>query len=573
MGISWYQWTSLPAKTAIEDAKGCHWEGYEQIGSVPKPFTCSCAEFVVLRSLCTVTEVQEIIDIGVATLDERVQEGLSQHIDTVDGWPTFEWHPMAYGGYDQRMENVLRPIVEQRLTPYIRRRFNEPGAVACTALFRRYEEEERRVHPVHFDHQSFATVVVGLNPGEFQGGLFVQGDITRDPQFIDLRLGDAAVHQYDLHHGVAVVQGKRYSLIFWFMDSWQACLKNTRFWYKKSAEAGVPDAMCNWAVCLEQGDGSGQPPSLDAAMSWYRRAISLGHLQAMNNVAKLLWEGSQLPADPHQALDLWQRSALGGYTTAQRNLGSIFLTGHGGRVPVDVCEGIRLLKLAAGKGDIEAMFKLGYHGRATCDPGLTCFLKKAADMGHPYACLFLAEIYRTGEIGFPCDVDTMLRYLRWSAHLGIPQAINDLGLLYCSGALVDRNGALGATLLRKAAELNNASGQMNLALCYQRGVGVDVDLEKALFWCRQAATQQHNMAMAMLPDIEAAVKRSPPRNDQDRFLTKDHSAIGTQMVMSTNGTNKDSSPTDFMKKRGYQMHAEEDTVLDFPVTLQWERVD
>jgi len=528
MAVQWYQWPGLPQRIAIEDGTGGRWEGEELRGTAQKPHVDLQVDFGLVSALCTQEEVTEIIRIGKATLAERVQRGDSRHIDSVDGWPTFEWHPMTYGNYDRRLEHVLRPIVETRLTPYVRRRFNVPEAVACTALFRRYVDEERRVHPVHFDHQSFATAVVGLNPGEFEGGLFVQGDITRGPDFIALGRGDVVVHQYDLHHGVRVTAGARYSLIFWFMDTRAACLQNTRFWYRSAAEAGVPDAMCNWAACLEQGDGSGQAPSFEAALPWYERAIALGHVQSMNNLAKILWEGEAVPTDVGKAVALWQRSAEGGYTTAQRNLGSVYLTGGGGRVPVNVYDGLRLLKLAAEKGDIEASFKLGYHGRASKDAGLVRYLRRAADLGHPHACSFIADMYRLGEFGFPRDLASTAQYLRWAAHLDVPEAMNNLGRMYCTGEGVDADGAKAAALFRRAADLDDPSGKMNLALCYQRGVGVGIDLVEALIWCRRAAAQKHGMAEMLLPQLEASANvgvsssSAQPDNDEGGGDNNDH---------------------------------------------------
>ena len=57
-----------------------------------------------------------------------------------------------------------------------------------------------------------------------------------------------------------------------------------------------------------------------------------------------------------------------------------------------------MLRLAAEKGDLEAFFKLGYHGRVNQKPDLVIYLKRAADLGHPNACAFLAEMCRVGAL-------------------------------------------------------------------------------------------------------------------------------------------------------------------------------
>lgn len=51
---------------------------------------------------------------------------------------------------------------------------------------------------------------------------------------------------------------------------------------------------------------------------------------------------------------------------------------------------------------------------------------------------------------------------------------------------------------RKAAELGNADGQVNLADCYARGVGVAKDEVEAVKWLRKAAAQGYSRAQCKL---------------------------------------------------------------------------
>ena len=51
---------------------------------------------------------------------------------------------------------------------------------------------------------------------------------------------------------------------------------------------------------------------------------------------------------------------------------------------------------------------------------------------------------------------------------------------------------------RKAAEQGNADGQVNLADCYARGVGVAKDEVEAVKWLRKAAAQGYNRAQCQL---------------------------------------------------------------------------
>jgi len=50
-------------------------------------------------------------------------------------------------------------------------------------------------------------------------------------------------------------------------------------WYTKGAEAGLPKAMFNLGVCLDEGQGVAAPDCL-AAADWYSRAADAGHGEA-----------------------------------------------------------------------------------------------------------------------------------------------------------------------------------------------------------------------------------------------------------------------------------------------------
>jgi len=62
-------------------------------------------------------------------------------------------------------------------------------------------------------------------------------------------------------------------------------------WFTKGAEAGLPKAMFNLGVCLEQGEGMAAPDNT-AAADWYRRAADAGVGKAANNLSRMYGVGS-----------------------------------------------------------------------------------------------------------------------------------------------------------------------------------------------------------------------------------------------------------------------------------------
>jgi TPR repeat protein len=57
-------------------------------------------------------------------------------------------------------------------------------------------------------------------------------------------------------------------------------------WYTKAAQAGLPDAMFDVGLMLDQGEGM-EAPNHPAAADWYKRAAELGNGSAANNLGNM----------------------------------------------------------------------------------------------------------------------------------------------------------------------------------------------------------------------------------------------------------------------------------------------
>lgn len=80
-----------------------------------------------------------------------------------------------------------------------------------------------------------------------------------------------------------------------------------------------------------------------------------------------------------------------------------------------------------------------------------------------------------------------LQWLKASAELGSPDAMNQVGLRYLAGEGVDKDDAQGAEWFRKAADKGNAAGAYNLAYSYAEGRGISQDKGQAAHWYTVAA--------------------------------------------------------------------------------------
>ena len=81
------------------------------------------------------------------------------------------------------------------------------------------------------------------------------------------------------------------------------------------------------------------------------------------------------------------------------------------------------------------------------------------------------------------------------AEQGYPLAECQIGYFYYDGLGVEKNLDKAVWWTRRAADHGDRDGQCNLAWFYEDGIGVEQDLEQAAFWYRQAALQDHDLAI------------------------------------------------------------------------------
>ena len=81
------------------------------------------------------------------------------------------------------------------------------------------------------------------------------------------------------------------------------------------------------------------------------------------------------------------------------------------------------------------------------------------------------------------------------AEQGYPLAECQIGYFYYDGLGVEKDLDKAVWWTRRAADHGDRDGQCNLAWFYEDGIGVERDMEQAAFWYRQAALQDHDLAI------------------------------------------------------------------------------
>ena len=250
----------------------------------------------------------------------------------------------------------------------------------------------------------------------------------------------------------------------------------------------------------------------------------------------------------------FQKAAEGGKTAAQLELSDYYRAGKG--VPEDWTESLKWLRRAADAGDARGEFALadqysvGFgEPRSTNDTPVQ-LLMRAAAKDNPDATIALARRYQYGAgvetdfwraatLYFKLDLhehqamasgislwlaaarDSSLppedAFGRFAVHYlrairNSPASQNQIGQYLRDGWNTPANPTLAVKYFRTAAQQKDRSAQKNLGLAYERGVGVEKDLQQAISWYGSAAENGLPEAAVAKARLEKEMStQSPPK--------------------------------------------------------------
>ena len=91
------------------------------------------------------------------------------------------------------------------------------------------------------------------------------------------------------------------------------------------------------------------------------------------------------------------------------------------------------------------------------------------------------------------------------AEQGYPLAECQIGYFYYDGLGVEKDLEKALYWTRRAAEHGDRDGQCNLAWFYEDAIGVERDIEQAKHWYRLAALQNHDLAIEKCKELGVAL--------------------------------------------------------------------
>lgn len=197
----------------------------------------------------------------------------------------------------------------------------------------------------------------------------------------------------------------------------------------------------------------------------YEKAIELGNMYGLTNLAWFSIYGTDGPVDVPKGLSMFEKAAIAGNSYAQASLGWLYREGYGG-TRQDYNEAVKWYQQSANQGYANAMATMGW-------------------------------FYREG-LGVSQDYVQSLSWYRKAADAGDANAMSSLGWAYQNGLGTAQNYAEAKVWYEKAANMGDAYSMASLAWLYDVGNGVKQDYVEARYWYEKAANAGSAYAMGNL---------------------------------------------------------------------------
>lgn len=165
-------------------------------------------------------------------------------------------------------------------------------------------------------------------------------------------------------------------------------------WYRKAAEAGIPEAKFQYALLMI--DGKYANPDAERAFELMKEAADSGNRLAAFNYAQMLVDREPGPKGMQKAVPYYEKSARAGLADAQYAMAQVYTTGVLG--PPDDIKARNFLAMAALQNFDSAQLDLatwlveGRGGRTEYEAGFG-WMKRAAEGGNVAAQNRLAKLY------------------------------------------------------------------------------------------------------------------------------------------------------------------------------------
>ena len=282
-------------------------------------------------------------------------------------------------------------------------------------------------------------------------------------------------------------------------------------WYLKAAEHNHAKAMYKLGSLYSHREGMRKgvetikdfwnaiPLDLPLAIKWYKRAAALGYVSAYVRLGYFNIEGIGIPVDYKQSFQWYRKAAKTGDSFGQDRLGYFYshgldreqewihLTNCWDGIKNDYQKALKWYLRSANQGHKNSQYLLGFmysHGTINADQGTKCI--DNIDLEIP---------------GIPLDYQEAIQWYTKAAEQGQRVAYRKLGYFYLqNNEVVKKDPKKAFECWLQGAEKGDFFSSYRVGICYEQGIGVPQNDNKALEWFTRAANEGEEYSEKYLED-------------------------------------------------------------------------
>jgi TPR repeat protein len=226
--------------------------------------------------------------------------------------------------------------------------------------------------------------------------------------------------------------------------------------------------FANYFLGVCYSEGLAVTKNSKEAIKYYKISAKSGYVPSQAYLGYCLYNGIGIIKNQMEAVKWYRLASNQGYAPSQTNLGICYEYGIEGCLEKDVTKAIELYQRAAEQNDATALFNLGH-------------------------------CYELG-IGVIVDIKKAIEYYQASSNLDHIAAHNALAYYYSIGysSYLSQNIIKSYCLYKIAADKGYAESQCKLGLIYEKGIGIEKNLNEAIRYYRLSANQGNIAAIYYL---------------------------------------------------------------------------
>ena len=314
------------------------------------------------------------------------------------------------------------------------------------------------------------------------------------------------------------------SMLGYYYDQGFGVLKNEEIsfnYYMRAAKKGFSVAQCNIGTCYERGFGVEK--DLQKAVYWYELAAQKGFIGAQNYLGRCYEYGYGVQKSYEKCFEWYKKSADRGNAEGQYVVGWCYL--HGKGINKNEEEAIDWWRKSITQEFSFSQYSLGSHYLSSNDPfkqkeGYD-LIRKAATNKLPEAQHSIGLQYYCGTTLERMNEEEAIKWFKLSAENGYWKSLSQLGKFHHYGCLLNQDRKESLNLIHKATQNGSISVQYlrsvyyiqdedepsnqmkgfeylkemdlnaeyqymdvmcSIGMCYENGLGVESDQNKACYW-------------------------------------------------------------------------------------------